>query len=141
VLSDEIDNHPSTLTLLNMCEGEGGGLSAPQAATDENRKQRSIALAGKLRGVWRVDQPFRLSPVTPIPRTDSEPAGALYLSDSGSEIRRYQAIVCCFRDQSTHGGEPYVNRGCGKVSSFELCFVGVHDSLRNWRPGFGMIPG
>src|SRR6202011_5316358 len=38
VLSDEIDNHPSAFTLLNMCEREGSGLGSPQLATDQDGK-------------------------------------------------------------------------------------------------------
>jgi hypothetical protein len=56
VLANEVDNHPSTFALLNMCEGERSALGTPQAATDENRKQRSIALARKRLGIRRVDR-------------------------------------------------------------------------------------
>jgi hypothetical protein len=41
--ADQIDNHPSAITLLNVPNGEVHGFTATQATTDEHGQQRTIA--------------------------------------------------------------------------------------------------
>ena len=43
MLADQVDDHPATITLLDMSEREGGDLRAAQAAAEECGQDRAVA--------------------------------------------------------------------------------------------------
>ena len=103
MLAQKIDNHPSLLALLDVCEGESHGLGTAQSAADQHGKQRAIPLARQGGGIGRLNQSFRLAAIRPIPQAHAALAHAAHPRDARCQFLRDQSVVGCFRDKFAQG--------------------------------------
>jgi hypothetical protein len=56
VLADQVDDDSAAVSLLDVGQGKGGDLGAPQAAAEERGKDGAVAHAFTRRWVRRVEQ-------------------------------------------------------------------------------------
>jgi hypothetical protein len=94
VLSDEVDDAPASIALLNMDEGEGCDFGSTQAAAQKNSEDGAIAETSNRRDVGRTQEGLRLPLRQPVPDADAGRLHALDPGDSGRQFRRQQNIKC-----------------------------------------------
>src|SRR6266404_2182059 len=90
VLSDEVNDAPPSVTLLDMSERERRHLRSSQPAAEEDGKNGTIAQPANRRDVGRAEESLRLALRQPVPDADASRFHALHAADPLGQLRREQ---------------------------------------------------
>ena len=141
VLANQIDDHPTPLALLDIGEVELGEFPAPQAATEQQTKQHTVAFTLQRRAVGSLQQLEGLRPGQPVPRPDPRAFGALDPSDRGGHGGIEQGVVGGLDRQLFEGRQAQVDRGWGQFPALQIGTIALHRRLREATPTRrGLIP-
>jgi hypothetical protein len=110
VLTNEINNAPATIALLNMSERKCRNLRPPEAAAEKNSQHSAVTQSPQGGDVRRAQEILRLPQRRPVTHPDSGGFHTLHSYDSRRQLRREQAIVCCLGRELTNGGQANADR-------------------------------
>src|ERR1700733_14731538 len=95
VLSDEVDDAPAVIALLDVREGQRRHLRTSEPTAEEHSKNGPIAQAPRGGDVRRVQESLGLTSGQQVSRTYTYRLRALHASDAGGQLWCEQAVIGC----------------------------------------------
>jgi hypothetical protein len=98
MLSDEIDDAPPAVPLLDVRERERRHFRSPQPTSEKDRQDGPITQSADCGDVGRAQQRLRLPLRQPVTDADAGRFHALHPADALGQFRREQPVVrrlCC----------------------------------------------